>query len=885
MATSANAGRPPIEGGRCGTDRPGVKQLTILAIIFLALFAAACHAAASRLPEPTPPTLPAASVASATGLPTLAQPSATVVVPTPTPTVPPWLDLPLITQRLPVILTNTAPIHRGRDIYGSKIALNTNTRWNFDIQVDMLNLDVGDARTGIVLKGFGDNANAQSLLLAYHSGMWSMGYAPGNPGNEFTFWYDFIDLHSPQQHFELSISGDGRALSLKNDQGFKFEWTPPDKLFNLSQYVLAGAQIGPQTQITLSQFNIQQLGDNAAADTTSGKPSTYLPTPFARTLGAGQAEYVFHVAVNGSDSNPGTADKPFASLAHARDIVRAINSAMQGPIIVYLHGGVYSIRQTVKFAPEDSGQNGYDIIYRAAEAESPVLSGGISVGAWQEMPGSPIWKTQLPQVQAFRQLYVNGVRADRAAAKQVTAGLNWAKGQTSDRDGIVMSSGSVPAFARPQDLELHWIDDWRDMRLPVSNISKNPDGNETIWMRQPYFSYALSMADANDHGWFPRFDNPFYIENALELLVRPGQWYYNVDTRDLFYWPRTGEDLTTAQVVIPQTQQLVEIAGKQVGQEVHNLAFEGLTFAYAGWTRANTIGAFGWQDEQLITRPAWGQNGYDMTPAHVQVTFAQDITFQACRFEHLGAVALSLGRGAFNDSVRGNLFSDISDAALVVGQWDDAYITAPVIQAAPHDDLIANNLIESVGVEYWGAPAITAYYVANLQVVHNEIAFVPYTGISIGWGWSGTPDSTTSHGNYVANNLIRNLTLRARDGGGIYALGPQPGTIVQGNFIRNVTGDYACLYPDEGSAFMLFRNNVCDTAPLWLRIWTRNIHDVQVSNSYTNVPNLLNDGTNISIQNTVSVSGQAWPAEAQAIIDQAGLEPGYSYLRAWLSGN
>ncbi len=96
------------------------------------------------------------------------------------------------------------------------------------------------------------------------------------------------------------------------------------------------------------------------------------------------------------------------------------------------------------------------------------------------------------------------------------------------------------------------------------------------------------------------------------------------------------------------------------------------------------------------------------------------------------------------------------------------------------------------------------------NIIHNEISNIPYTGVSLGWGWSSTTNSTTAHDNLIANNLITDLTQRGRDGGGIYTLGPEPGTLIDSNVIRRMKGDYACYYLDEGSALITLKNNVCD---------------------------------------------------------------------------
>jgi len=616
------------------------------------------------------------------------------------------------------------------------------------------------------------------------------------------------------------------------------------------------------------------------ADAASTQTAIALPTATATPM----VQYEFHVAVGGNDAEPGTADKPFATIERARDVIRVTSLKMQQPIAVYIHGGTYLVSKPIEFTAADSGQNGFDIIYRAAENESPVFSGGINVSGWARLPDSQLWKTVLADVRIFRQLYVNGVRAQRAASRETTQGIRWAAGNDSSRDGIVISSANMPDLSRPQDLELHWVSGWRDIRLPVQGMEKNAD-RQTIWLKQPWYSHALSLGQNDNafHHVIPAYDNPFYLENALELLDEPGEWYFNPDTYELFYMPRDGEDMNTAGVVIPQTQTLLEIKGDGVGREVHNLAFEGLSFEYAGWTRASERGTFGIQAQDLMASPGICDECQEMTPAHVQLNFARNIRFERCRFEHLGAAGLHLNNDVYDVTVQGNLFHDISDGAIIVGHWQHAYIDDPLLESTAHDNLITNNLVANVGVEYWGSPAIIAFYVDHLHLTHNEISNAPYSGISLGWGWSANSASQTARNNLVAYNLITDVMQRARDGGGIYTLGQQPETVIEGNVIRRVKGQHACLYPDDGSAFMTLSNNVCDTAPKWLLIWTGSIHHITVLTTYTNVSEMQNKGTNIYIEKTIQIDGQGWTPEAQLILQNAGLESAYSYLHGWLN--
>ncbi len=612
---------------------------------------------------------------------------------------------------------------------------------------------------------------------------------------------------------------------------------------------------------------IVQTADAALTQTAAALPSA---TPTSTPL---PVQYEFHVGVNGDDANPGTVDKPFATIEHARDIIRETSLKMQQSIVVYIHGGTYWVSQPIEFTAADSGQNGFDIIYRAAENETPVFSGGINVSGWEHLPDSPLWKTVLPDAKIFRQLYVNGVRAQRATSREARKGIDWVAGNYSSRDGIRISSAKIPDFSRPQDLELHWICRWIDIRLPVQGIEKHAK-YQTIWMMQPWYSYALSVVPNSSiyQRLMPTYDNSFYLENALELLDEPGEWYFNPDAHELFYMPREGEDMNTANVVIPQAQTLLEVKGDRVGGEVHNLAFEGLSFEYAGWTRASERGTFGIQAYMLTVSPGTCSECQEMPLAHVQLNFARNIRFERCRFEHLGAVGMGLNNDVYDVIVQGNLFNDISNGAIVVGHWEHTYIDDPLLEKAAHDNLIANNLITNIGVEYWGTPAIAAFYVDHLQIIHNEISNVPYSGIYLEMG----PNSLAAY------NLITDIMQRASDGGGIYTLRQQPGTAIEGNVIRRVKNEHACLYPDDSSAFITFLNNVCDTAPKWLLIWTDSINNINVQTTYTNAPGIMNKGTNIQIENTIYINEQDWTPEAKIILDSAGLESAYSYLQDWL---
>jgi hypothetical protein len=95
-------------------------------------------------------------------------------------------------------------------------------------------------------------------------------------------------------------------------------------------------------------------------------------------------------------------------------------------------------------------------------------------------------------------------------------------------------------------------------------------------------------------------------------------------------------------------------------------------------------------------------------------------------------------------------------------------------------------------------------------LAHNEIRDLPYTGVSVGWKWDTQP--TGCRENVVRDNHIHHVMQKLSDGGGIYTLGLQPGTLLSGNRIHNVPlnlgrAESNGMFIDEGSSQITIENN------------------------------------------------------------------------------
>jgi hypothetical protein len=580
-----------------------------------------------------------------------------------------------------------------------------------------------------------------------------------------------------------------------------------------------------------------------------------------------------YVTPEGSDSNDGSEGKPFKTIERARQEVRKLNSDMTGDVIVNLSGEIM-IDQTLEFTVEDSGTNGFNVIYRGEEGT--VINGGKKVTGWSSVEGTSLYKTTLEDVDGIRQFYINDNRGVRSRSKW----LYWSieeyddvDDDTSDFDGFVINGNDFPQeFSRPQDMEFIWIPSWKNIKMPVNKMFKNDEGNYVVTFKQPYFDASLQTPHQTAK-------MPFYIENAPEFLDEPGEWYFNRDTKELFYYPTDYEDLGTAQCYIPRTEVLLKATGESKERKIENITFEGISFKYGAWEEISEKGFSTIQAEMMMDPDAELTGGSHalyptrLVPAQIQVDFAKNINFKDNEFAHLGSVALSYNNASTHSKVDGNIFDDISASAITLSDW--VFVTDSPLEDFCRSINITNNLIRRVSVEYM-TPAITAYYVNNVQIAHNDILDAPYTGISLGWGWGRGVVNCAN--NKIQNNRIENVLYKLKDGGHIYTLDPMKGTVISGNHLLKSGEWKGGIYHDNSSAYIISRDNVFEDCYKWMKITWHNIHDNIAYNNYCETPGVVTYPESNSIEEAIGKTNGEWPDRAKEIIANAGLRENYKHL-------
>lgn len=752
-----------------------------------------------------------------------------------------------------------------------------------------------------------------------------------------------------------------------------------------------------------------------------------------------------YVSPKGSDESDGTEKQPYRTLEKARNEIRKINSDMSGDILVILDDGVYYLEQPLELTEQDSGSNGYKIIYKAAPGKQPILSGGRALPAMQKAEGE-LWRTKVEGIEQIRELSINGRRARRASSetKQTALGDYDDPNTDYENDGLIMDASVVGAWENPQDVTFNWCFTWVYNQMKVKDIFTDPtDKTRTIvTFQQPYWQYVKTRPAQAKAGTMCQYSDAFVIDNAFELLDTPGEFYFNRTTKYLYYWPLENESMEDALVEAPVLDTIINIHGSDIENHIHDVEFQGITMRGATWQSMNENSFCGEQAQTFATSEI---NAYP--PGAVQLNYASRINFTDCIINNTASTGFDLGEGVCDSNFTGNAIFDIGGSAFSVGRRWHAYLREPeypegpqeVLQKKPlssssmksqefrakmardtlfehpapksnpnyyfqsHSDdkrqgicswlkadlmkpynidkidlvygsyafngpldeegrrnfeviasndpnfttydvlhtqsndsspeilsvkgngnkyrylmirktqpgtlivgelyvysydekairvddicrniTINNNYMDRCASYYFCMPTVSATYVDTLKVEHNDIMNSPYSGVSLGWGWSATNTSTTCRNNSVSYNLINGVNMECHDGGCIYTLGQMPDTILEGNYLVNQIKPFGSLYTDEGSAYLTLRNNVAEYTPASIFTWIATDHDIMAYDNYSETTRFINEGTNCNIETPVNyIPGRPTP-EAKKIIDNAGLEPRYQHLRKYADVN
>ena len=521
---------------------------------------------------------------------------------------------------------------------------------------------------------------------------------------------------------------------------------------------------------------------------------------------------------------------PDSSLADAVRKAREMRRLGQATeVTIHLSEGTYYLYEPLRLRPEDSGLT--------IEGEHAVISGGMRITGWKRQ--GKLLVADVPDFNGrpidFRQLWVNELKAVRA--RDVSDFEQMARIRMYDKKNKVLwiPKKAVEKVMKAPYLEMVLHEMWCTSNLRIKSMTVQGD-SVAVTFHNPeaklQFEHPWPSPMTPDTG----HPSPFYLTNAKELLDEPGEWYHDIREHKLYYMPRTNEESGMKNgayvAVVPVLETLVDCIGT-AEHTIRNITIKGITFSHTTWMRPSEKGHVPLQAGMYLTeayklRPQIdrpnnhkldNQGWLGRADAAVELRYAENVSFEQCRFEHLGGSGLDYVEGCRGGSVTRCTFTDIAMNGLVVGSFSpEGLETHLPYQPTDIREVCTGQTVEQsefydVTNEDWGCVAIAAGYVSGINISHNTIHDVSYTGISLGWGWNR--DLVCMKDNKVHANLIYNYAQHMYDCAGIYTLGNQPGTIISENVVRDIAtpryvhdpNHWFYLYTDEGSSNITLRDN------------------------------------------------------------------------------
>lgn len=497
--------------------------------------------------------------------------------------------------------------------------------------------------------------------------------------------------------------------------------------YRVSAVDAAGNNSNQSTAVSFATISGSQqasvIGINGAVGPNNQENVTVGPNPYGGT------DY-FVACSTGNDSNNGTSvATPWKTLSKLNS---STGSMPVGSRILFKRGETcYGTINAYK-----SGTQSAPIEYNAyGSGSAPIISGTDKItSAWTQHSGN-IWKTTIAPNLNPKYLFVNS--DIQTFAKYPNTG--WLT--TSSTNGSSITNSWIGAQASGSLTGASVV--FRSS--PWSWEKEVVSGHSGSSISFPASNYAgnLSNGSWEDTGW------GFLLENKLSFLDTAGEWFYNKNSGELYFWAPANANPNNLNVSISTKDTGFSIGWQRTDVKVKNLAFEGF----------NLTGLFHPSGEGDMKRVVVENNEIRNTQT-------------AIRMYTTNGNSASLA-----NTIRNNYIHDVYSEGIYLQGGNGHLIEGNVLRN------IGNNAQLGAKPEDWNFFGIrvvdgNSNYIVRRNIVEN----IGYIGIVA--GGSGL----------ITENVVSNTGDILNDGGGI-AIDFTDGLNITKNIVKNISYDMSTMPP------------------------------------------------------------------------------------------
>ena len=405
-----------------------------------------------------------------------------------------------------------------------------------------------------------------------------------------------------------------------------------------------------------------------------------------------------------------------------------------------------------------------------------VKGGGLDVDGYV-LTDDPKWTaaaTELPPAAPGKQMIViQAENFSRSQGKQLR---------------IVNRGGSKTAFHfRPGEFKPSWVKDDAELHIfqsascrafkEIVSIQNVDPGTSTVTVGGPECVVPLSSGDR------------YFVENLLEELDAPGEWFLDAQSGTLHFWP-AADFRDDSQVIAPVLGRVIEVRGESTdGQAVHHLRFEGLTIHGTDYS------------------PDDGCVGYKMGEEGV-VFFedAEDCEVRNCTFRNIGRYAVCTTGGGRHVISRNRVADSAQGGILVLDSGGN---------------VISDNHIHHCGEVYKhiGGVVLQGSRAGENVVSHNLIHHISRYGITL---------KNAGLRNVIEYNHVHDTNLETYDTGAIEVTQHdrelRSGGVIRNNLVVDSVGYYSDGIKDVYMSWGIYLDSFAGGYEVTHNVSVRNSH-------------------------------------------------------------